>query len=255
MEKLWEWIILRKRLEAMEYFQTEAICNKQFGTEFHENCYLIICIISNLNGMLEFRDSFFSEKVHTFIKNCFLGIGKAYYHMTYKGHIIILNFNEDKKPEIKKAISVLFYKIRDLEEFYGNIRLNFGCSLMKHSCRKLIDAFEEAYAAEWGRLIFLGSNILEYCQIKELPRFRVSDVIHPENLSAIKNCIKYLRKEELSDIFYEIHKRAGALQGANPLDMADTFSALSDAVADCFASPEEKARMQENFFYNYLEAK
>ncbi len=255
LEKFWEWIIFRKRLEGMEYFQTEAICNKQFGTEFHENCYQIICIVSNLNGMLEFHDSFFSEKVYAFIRNCFSELGKVYFHTTYKGHIIILNFNENKKSEIKKAVSVLFYNIRDLEEIYGNFRLNFGCSQVKHSCRELMDAFEEAHAAEWGRLIFLGSNILEYGQVKELPRFGVSDVIDSEELSSFKNCVKYLREEELSDIFSGIYKRTGALNSANPLDMADTFFALSDAVTDCFDSFEEKVRMKENFFYNYLEAK
>ena len=253
--EFWQLFIERNEEKRREFeIMDEENCNQVYHTNFKEGCYQVICTVSNLNGMLEQNDSLFSEKVDNFIMNCFKGLAVVHYFTTYQGHIIILNFDKKQQSEVKKAISVLYYSIRDLNEIYGNFRLNLGCSNVRYSCRELLKAFLEASSAEWGRLIFLGNNIIEYSQIETLPLFEQKELISEDELSRILDSVKYLRLEELSDMFAEIHKRTGQFNNANPRSMRQLFYGLLEKLVQAMQK-EEVNRFYENYYYSYLEAK
>ncbi len=251
----WQLFLERKEDRLREFeLMGEETCNQTYHTNFKEGCYQVVCTVSNLNGMLEQNDSLFSEKVDNFIQTCFKELAVVHYYTTFQGHIIILNFEKERQAEVKKAISMLYYSIRDLNEIYGNFRLNLGCSNVRYSCRELMQAFLEASSAEWGRLIFLGNNIIEYSQIESLPLFEQKELIPEEELPRILDSIKYLRLEELGDLFSELHRRAGKYNNANPRSMHQVFYGLYEKLADA-VQKEEASRFHENYYYCYLEAK
>jgi len=252
----WKLLIERDTVKVKEIEMISAEkCNELYHTDFSKKCYQIICAVSNLNGMLEQNDSLFSDKVKDFINSSFKELAVVYSHATYQGQIIVLNFDEEKKSEIKKAISVLYYNIRDLNEIYGNFRLNIGCSNVKHSCNQIVDAFMEANAAEWGRLIFLGNNIIEYNQIEKLPYFMLKEFITEDELTRIADSVKFLREEELGDIFEKIYAKTSNFNNSNPESMKNVFYLLYQTIARAVKREEDIIRFRENYYYAYLEAK
>lgn len=255
LQKFWECVVFKKEIEKLAELKSVEECNEYFGTEFMAPGYQIFCIVSNLNAMLEYGDSLFFDKINTFIKKNFSELGKALFFATYQGYILILNYNENKKAEVKKAITVLYHNIRDLNEYYGQFRLNIGVSNIKHSHKELREAFEEAQAAEWGRLIFWGDNIIEYNQVKNIPGFTPEQIFDREEQKLIGDCVKYLRKEELSNLFSVIYKRASLFNNANPSNMAQAIFVLREIIGESIKEKEEQERLQEKLFYAYLESK
>jgi hypothetical protein len=51
---------------------------------------------------------------------------------------------------------------------------------VKYSVSELTEAFVEAHAAEWGRLVLMRNEILEYRQISSLPHFKQDELFTPE---------------------------------------------------------------------------
>ena len=251
------WLLTDRQPDNVREFEKMTLqqCNATYHTQFGRECYQVLCTVSNLSGMLEQKDSLFSEKVTGFIQNCFKDLAVAYYYATFQGHIILLNFNEKDKNEIKKAVSVLYYNIQDLSEAYGNFRLNIGCSSIKYSNRELIKAFLEANATEWGRLIFLGNSIIEYRQLEKLPCFTLADLMTPEEESRLMESLKYLREEELGDLFAEVYKRSGKFNNANPESMNLVFWGLYSKIINSISIKTEQDRFHERYYYAYLEGK
>ncbi|HHV09453.1 MAG TPA: hypothetical protein GXX75_04125 [Clostridiales bacterium] len=171
LEDFWKIITQRDQERGKQLLISEEVCNRSFPTEFNHPNYQMVYVDTNIDGMLTLDNSLFSEKVCNYINGCFKNLAHVIYYSDYRGHVILLNFKEDKKAEIKNAVLALFYQIRDLNEVYGNFRINIGSSRIKSSCSKLIEAFEEAIVAEWGRLVFFGSMVTDYDQIAGLPRF------------------------------------------------------------------------------------
>lgn len=186
LQAFWQVLIDKnpKEVAAFEKIKEED-CNRKYHTNFEKGCYQVLCTVSNLNGMLELDDSLFSEKVKGFIQNSFVELAHVQYHTTFQGHIIILNFAEENRTKIRNATSALFCNIRDLSEIYGDFRFHIGTSEVKNCCGQLVEAFTEANAAEWGRLIFLGSNVTDYGQLKKLTKFTKEEVITKEQMETL----------------------------------------------------------------------
>jgi two-component system response regulator YesN len=192
MEEFWN-VFLNPALCKKGLPPTEELCNSRYHTDFSAGCYQMLCIYSNLSAVLGRSDSLSSTRVETFIRETFCGFATAYYHTTYMGIMIILNFQEEQKKEIHKRITALYYNIRDLSELYGEFRLNFGVSSVKYSVSELTEAFVEAHAAEWGRLVLMRNEILEYRQISSLSHFNQEELFTRDELKVIRECLQYLR--------------------------------------------------------------
>lgn len=254
MKEFWDILLMRKLLKQKEYFSSVEACNARFRTGFFEGCYQAICMFSDLNAVLGQEKSLGSERVDYFIRDSFQNLAKVYYHTTYMGIVVVLNYQPEKKNAVRQAISMLYYQIRDLSELYGEFRLNLGVSTIKNSISELDQAFEEAHAAEWGRLVLTRNGILDYHQIASLPRFKRENLITKEELDAVKDCIRYLRKEEISDIFEKLYKRAEGLRNQYPSDMLEAFFHIQMCLAECFEEEESRARFIENYYYAYINA-
>ena len=227
---------------------------KDFGYDFPLECFQVLCLVSNLNGMLEHNDSLFREKVDSFIESNFSGIAKFAFFTTYRGYIIILNFRAADKIPLKQKMMTFYYNIRDLSEIYGQFALNIGCSRIKTGSAELIRAFHEAQAAEWSRLILLQNGVLEYSQTEQQPHFALTDLITEQETQTLLACLKYLRDEELGILFGLLYERAQKLKNANPMDMKYSYDRLQDMILPVIAG-ENRERAEENLFYAYLEAR
>ncbi len=182
-KEFWETILDRDRKEDRKFLTKERILEK-FQIDFREKNYQVIYVDTNLAGILGTDHSVFSDKVKSYIESAFKGVAQAVHYEGFIGHVLVLNYGEDRQNEVYNAVSVLFYKIRDLNEIYGEFRLNIGCSLAKDSPEKLPDAFEEAVSAEWGHLVFFGNKVLKYEQVSGLMSFSPTDLISAEELQA-----------------------------------------------------------------------
>ncbi len=252
MERFWNRLVCGDHSVEDICFSSEEACNRAFHTEFAEGCYQAICIFSNLGAILGSGDTVSSSKVDSFIDASFRNLAKVYCYNTYKGYVLILNFAEEKRSELHQAVSALYYKIRDLREIYGEIRVSIGCSLIKRSVRELEEACMEAQSAEWGRLVLSANGVLDYGQVAGLRRFSREELVPREEYAQICDCIKYLRTEELGDVFERIYQRAGGLNNANPQDMLQSFFYLQTAMLACFEDHEKKKRIDEDSHYAYF---
>lgn len=255
LEEFWSIITQRDRIRGEHALRTVEICNNYFPTDFIYSNYQIIYVDTNLDGMLTLDNSLFSEKVCNYINSSFRNLAHVIFNSDYMGHVIVLNFDENKKMQIKNAVLALFYHIRDLNELYGNFRINIGCSKIKVSCSKLIDAFEEAIVAEWGRLIFLGNMIIDYDQIAGLQRFASHLIISSQEKIEIQEGITYLKIDELGKTFGNLYNKATTYNNSNPQDMMQTFYYLQGILKDCISNPIQKEKIEVDCYFAYQDAK
>ncbi|MDO4322701.1 MAG: AraC family transcriptional regulator [Lachnospiraceae bacterium] len=255
MEVFWNLFIIRQNPDRRVFLASEEACNKRFHTDFTPGCYQVLSMFSDLSAVLGQEDSLSNTKVAAFIRESFQNLGLVYYHTTYMGIVMVVNFREEDKKAVRQAISVLYYNIRDLSELYGEFRLNIGVSSVKYSISDLYEGFVEAHAAEWGRLVLTRNGILDYHQIEGLPRFSRNRLFTDDEQETIRDCIKYLRREELSDVFDRLYRRAGELSNSYPDDILNAFFSLQHGLAVCFEEGEERLRFMENFYYAYLNGK
>lgn len=252
MQEFWDILVNQNLQEQKLCFASEQVCNDRFHTEFSGGCYQTLCIFSDLNAVLGQEDSLSGARVDSFVRESFQNLAQVYYHTTYMGLVLVLNFQPEKKTLIHQAVSTLYYQIRDLSELYGEFRLNIGVSTVRHHIRELCESFTEAHAAEWGRLVLTRNGILEYQQISGLPRFRLERLISDAELDEMKDCIKYLRREELSSLFEKVYRRAGELSNYHPDDIQKSFFHMQLRLMECFEEGEARNRFVENYYYAYM---
>ncbi len=254
MEQFWKDLLWTRTEEMRPDIVTEERCNAVYQTEFMPGCYQIICLITNINGILEHANSLFSDEMILFMRSCFGKWARYYFHQNLCGYAIVLNFAPGYQKQIREGISALYYNVRNLKEIYGNFRLNIGVSTVKDRCSQLPAAFLEARAAEWGRLVMMRDGVLDYGQISRFPSIRAQEFLSAEEQERLRGCIKYLRKEELGNLFSELYQRAAACANSSPEDMAELFFCIMNTVESSVPETETK-RMSDNCYYACIEAK
>ncbi|MCD7746533.1 MAG: response regulator [Lachnospiraceae bacterium] len=255
MERFWAKLLYRDETVDDACFSCEESCNQAFHTEFEPGCYQVFCVFSSLSAILEKSDAMGNGRLEVYIQESFPDYVRYYGNNTYMGYILVANYMQERKNEIRQAVLALYYKIRDLREIYGDIRLSIGCSRIYHSVSDLFTAFEEAHSAEWGRLVLTRNGVLDYDQIAQLPGFSMEELITREEIQTLLDCLRYLRQEELSDLMERVYQRAVRLNGRNPRDMMQCFFKLQAEIIFCFEDPERQTRMQEDSYYAYLNAR
>lgn len=253
MDRFWKICKGDSSAEEKLCLASEELCNKQFDTGFQPGCYQVLCLCSDLNAILGQADA--CNRVGIYIEEAFHSMAYVCYHTSYKRTIIVLNYREDNKKRVGEAVTVLYYSIRDLGERYGKFRLNIGVSSVSDQISQLPSLFKEAVAAEWGRLVLTRNGILEHYQVANLPGFHADRILLKEEEAAIKDCIRYLRKEELANLFGKLYQRAGTVNNFYPGDMAEIFSSMGQSLAECIAEEEKKTRFAENYYYAYLNSR
>ncbi len=238
--------------EVLPHAYTPQQCNAEYGTEFSGERWQIIMISTNISGILEQGASLFEDTLDKFISRYLKGCAVCCHHVTFRGGIIIVNYDEKDKKKVEENIAALYYEIRDLSEIYGKFRLNFGVGGVAKDIKGLKKAFRQAQAAEWGRLVTMQSGVLYYSQVSGLKRMDEGRMFSREELERLKSCVKYLRREELSDWFQTLSERALGCGNFAPEDLAGAFFKLTGSILE--ALPEEERKMEEKWYYAYLEA-
>ncbi len=251
MEAFWE-DLLYKDQDVFRY-QTEEDCNGAYQTEFEPGCYRVVCLVTTLNAILENAESFFSDEMTRGMYRCFEGKARYYFHYDLYGCVIVLNYPPKGHGKVREAIDALYYGIRSLNEVYGSFRVNIGVSTEKTGCRDLHAAFQEALAAEWGRLVIMQNGVLDYTQVGSLPRVETERIVSASELKKIGDCVKYLGREELGELFSLLYRRSASLGNCYPGSMADAFYLILKKVVDNV--PEEnRQQVEKNAYFAYLEA-
>lgn len=254
MDGFWKQLVYQE--EGEDPIWSEAACNRDYHTSFQEGCYQVLCIYCNISGLMEQQDSSLIEKMNAVIDKTLREVSRVYYHITtYQGYVLVLNFEEKQKKLVREAMVALYYSVRDLREFYGDFELIVGCSRMKGAIRELKSAFREAHYAQWGRMVLTGSFIIEYNQIANLKRFATTELPDDAQCTKISECIKYLREEELGEIFHELSAGAAAKSNSYPGDMSRAFNRLKAAVMESSDRPESRKLLEEECFYAYIESR
>lgn len=253
LQQFWKDLLHGETNAIEQNTLTERRCNEVYQTDFRPGCYQVLCLITNMNGILEHENSLFSDEVMRFLRSCFGEYTQYYFHQDLCGYAIVLNFAPEYQKQVHEGISALYYNIRNLSEIYGGFRLNIGVSNLKNRCSGLRAAFLEARAAEWGRLIMMRDGVLDYGQICGLPPVEAG-FFSTEESEKLKGCIRYLRKEELGTLFSELYQRAVSQANSSPDDMAELFFRIFSIVGESVPE-EEKKQMLDNCYYAYLEAR
>lgn len=255
MDRFWtDFTDVKRQKEAAANTVTREVCNAAYHTEFDRECYQVMMVSSNMSGIFAQQNSFFEDEMERLICKFLDEWSIYYYHITYRGCIIVLNYAAENRKQIRENISALYYGVRDMGEIYGDFVWNIGVSSIKDDIRDLCTAFTEAEAAEWGRFAAVRSGVLDYAQISGLKRVDVREMADAVDLENLKNCVKYLRREELGEIFRRLSARAGIYTNCYPGDLAMVFRTIVDEVCRSVA-PECSRQMLIDCNYAYLEAK
>ncbi len=255
LSSFWHMLLGENEEERKKHLSSLSLCNKKYATEFQEGSFQIISTVNGLSAMMGHQDSMLSEKVDSFLKHVFESKALYYDFSTYRGRLIVLNFQEKNRTQVKEAVAALFYQIRDLRGIYGDFQSNFGCSSVKQKFSELYDAYLEAEAAQWGRLIFIGNNIIEYNQVAHLMHFPLKSFLTKEELNRLCDSIRYLNREVVAELFSELNKRAAGMQNVYPGDLWQCFIYIMRGVLNVLAEEKHKSRMEEIFYYAYVEAR
>lgn len=251
----WHMLLWEKEEERKKYLSSLSVCNKKFATEFQDGYFQIISTVTGLNTMMEHQDSMFSDKVDSFLKYIFENKALYYDYSTYRGRLIVLNFREKDKAQVKDAIVALFYQMRDLRGIYGDFQIDFGCSSVKKKFSELYNAYLEAEAAQWGRLIFVGNNIIEYNQVVGLTHFARDNFLNKEELNRLCDSIRYLNREAVAELFAELNRRSAGMHHVYPGDLWQCYIYMMFGVLDVLTEKKSRNRMEEKFYYAYVEAR
>lgn len=253
MSAFWEWLMERRRPERiLVHAYTKEQCNEEYGTGFLEECYQIVMISSNISGVIEQGASLFEDTLEGAISKYLKSCASCCHYVTFRGSVIIINYAEKNKKKVEENIAALYYEIRDLNEIYGEFRLNFGVSSTVKDIKKLKRAFGEAQAAEWGRLVTTQNGVLYYSQISGLKPVSREQMLGAEELERLKSSVKYLRREELSDLFQTLFDRALSHGNCAPGDLAAVYFEVMDSMLEVLS--EEEQQIEEKWYYAYLEA-
>lgn len=231
------------------YLFSEETCNARYHTRFQAGCYRVLNVFSNLSEIMGGNSSVSSEKLEKCMKESFPAYIRVCSRSTYKGTVIILNYDEERKKDVRLAIDAFYYSVRNLREVFGKFRLHIGVSAAHRAIGELCEAADEAHIAEWGRLVVNKDGILEYTQLADLPVSSGERVLPADERREIAECVRYLRKEELSRLLEGMNRRVAGMQ--NPRGMMEAYLALERELSR--AVPEaERQTLLERYDYAYV---
>ncbi len=257
MVHFWEdfifWQNPGRKERMQENLRSIELFNGEYHTKFSEECFMMVFMCSNIASLLTRHYSLLEDEMERRIDRYFGEYALYYYHVSYLGCIVALNFAPEYKKQMRESVSALYYSVRDLSEVYGELYLNLGVSSIKTDIRDLKEAYYEAQSAEWGRLITMQNGVLDYSQIAGLKRVSDLEILSAAELSEITGCLKYLRREELGYVFQKLSERSGLYGNCYPGTMADVFFRITDVVRD--EIEDENEQLLEKLNYCYLEAR
>ncbi len=244
-QKIWEDIIFyekeaqRKLRYEKSFFSKETVF-EEYGIEFKQDSFMILLIDSEMSlNTGTGGTSLFEDELERLLQK-YVYVEKticcAYHHVGYN---IILNFDKKDQNKIRDGLYAMYFGIRNLQEVYGEFTLAIGVSDIKEKISELREAFLEARAAHWGKLVMQQNGILLHSQVDKFKKINSSYVISEEEIRIIKNCIRYLRREELSEVFERIAGRTAGYSEVYPGSVNEAVYKLINSLDDCFDDEDQ----------------
>ena len=112
----------------------------------------------------------------------------------------------------------------------------------KSSIGELKEAMEEAFIAEWGRLVLLGDKVLEYDCIRGLPHFGLRDILTTQMELDLCSYVRYLQLEQVGQVFSEISRNVARYENYYPGDMRYFIRYLFKLLFVMHTDGDEKAQ-------------
>lgn len=240
MEKFWEMLVDESDKDSSA-LNSPGECNRIFKTGFREGCFRCVYVATTIDSLLSGKESLFSEKVYESFETIFGDKFIYYACVRQKGIILVINYDKTQNDLVKQSISALYYNIKNLTEIYGNFILNIGVSLAKNALGELKTAMQEAFIAEWGRLVLLGDKVLEYDSIRHLPHFSLRDILTTQMELDLCSYVRYLQLEQIGQVFSEISRAAAVYENYYPGDMRYFIQYLFKLLFVMHVEGDEKA--------------
>lgn len=211
---------------------------EQFGIEFKYPCFRMLVLNYSLSQLSETGRFSFSDKLNEIAGSAFDGRVKHYCYEWDNQYAVLLNFAQEQLGVVRTATSIFFYGCKDLHEIFGDFRMTLGLSDVHQNVAQLGQVAEEAQAASWGWLYFNGDQIIRYDQVRKMPHITTEELFSVSQIQRLKDCIRYLKKEELKEVFAEIKYELGKLDYVYPADVGRSYNAIcrqlsNEAVESC----------------------
>ena len=251
------WMTLMRHEDTPEdtaRLSSAAACEKEFGIHFSEECFQVMQITTDMAVNVERKNSLFNQEVEMMLEQQFKNIADLSFTSYPIGYNVALNFCPDHQKEIRDAVYALYTGIIDLREIYGDFKLNIGISRIKNQISELREAMTEAQAASWGKFVIMHNGVLSFEQIADMHGNESGTLASAEEIEKISSCVKYLRREELSEVFKVLYQRAPQAELCGTIITADSYRTIKASVM-CTASEESAELISHRFDYAYVNAK
>lgn len=235
------WHVLIHPDEGSDYaskFISRQMLNSSYNFEFAHECWQIVFLTTNIYRMVPSENTMTDEEICRRFGLCLSRNAVMYYLRNHFGYNIILNFRKEDAAAVREGISALFYSVRDLQEIYGKFTLHLGVSDVHDNPKELKEAFVEARAAEWGRFTVRFDTVLFYWQVRDMEKVPAETILSNELTEQAAACVKYQRKEELADVFEQIHNIFIRADQYHPGSVSEAYFHLIDEATK--AAPAEK---------------
>ena len=238
------WHVLIHPDEGTDYaskFISRQMLNSSYNFEFSHECWQIVFLTTNIYRMVPSENAMTDEEICRRFGLCLSRSAVMYYLRNHFGYNLILNFRKEDTAEVREGISALFYSVRDLQEIYGKFSLHLGVSDVHDNTSELKEAFVEARAAEWGRFTVRFDTVLFYRQVRDMERVPAESILSNDLIQQAAACIKYQRKEELADVFEQIHRIFQKADQYHPGPVSEAYFRLIDTCTRAAGAEKRKA--------------
>jgi len=233
---------------------SEQQCEQAYGMHFEKGCYQMMQITTNMAVNMQQNNSLFNQETERLMYRTLGGDVILYFRLSQIGYDVVLNFQEDRQQKLREEIIALNTGISNLHEIYGEFTVNISTSRIRHACSELPSAMAEAQAASWGKFLMMHNGILTYEQVAGLGTKDTAPLGSHEDAEKIASCIRYLRREETTELFERLYRRAPQIEACDPGVASSAYISLART---CTAAvlPENQAAVRSCFDYAFVNAK
>lgn len=232
----------------------EQQCEQAYGMHFEKGCYQMMQITTNMAVNVQQRNSLFNQETERLMYRCFGEDAILYFRLSQIGYDVVLNFREEGQQKIREEVIALNTGISNLHEIYGDFTVNISTSRVKHACSELPAAMREAIAASWGKFLMMHNGILTYEQAAGLGVRGTAPFVSQEEMEKIAACVRYLRREEMTEIFERLYQKAPQIEACEPGIASSAYISLAHACASAVL-PESREAVRSCFDYAFVNAK
>lgn len=183
-----------------------AHIEERFSIRFRYSCFRMLVMDYYLPQTSEMGRFSFVDKLNEMASTAFDGKIDSWRAELDGRFVILYNCAQENLGALSKALSTYFYTCKELHEIFGEFRMTFGLSAIKHSVAELPAASMEALDSAWSWLYFSGDQLIRYKQVDSMARIPIGEVFSESACRALQEGVRYLRSSALDESFGKIKK-------------------------------------------------